>query len=109
MSRTDIKVYDFTISRGRESVQTFRRRADGAPVNHSGMTLALVCSDPTLNMNAEVEFPKSGEFLFRFPAALTENLLSRNLPFEVLVYPEGILGFSKVLFEGKIRILQGLA
>lgn len=109
MSRTDVPNFDFEISKGHDNTVVFRYRADGAPVDLTGQVVSLVCTDASLNQNAVYKkSPKSGELTFEFSAALTDVLLSRNLKYQLIIYPEGETGKSKLLLTGKIRILQGL-
>lgn len=97
-------IYDFWIRQGDDTTKTFRHLSAGVPTDLTGFTIQFECSSLILEQDAVILDPTTGEFSITFSKEITEALTGSCYSYNVVFYPEGLLGDKTTKFQGKIRV-----
>ncbi len=107
MPCSELPEYDIEIHRGDDKEVRFKYKADDVPVDISGYTIVLECTDSSLNRTAIIEPDQVldvGEYKFVYVPADTVSSETIRANYEVVFYPTGLAGVRNTKYKGSILI-----
>lgn len=95
-----------TLIKGDDHTLEFRYLYNSTPVDLTGSQVFFESDEATLNTEAEIPNPISGQILVKIPKELTKDLTRSKVKYELVFWIDGVGGDKKTIMQSSIKFKE---